>query len=106
MSCALAAMLGPVLYLGVRWKRATSQGAVAALVTGIGIGGVLALLNRTLFADDPLLAPWNIAAIGVAASYLVLIVVSLLTKPQPSRMFAHFGEPAQKRLEGRPVAGS
>lgn len=87
---ALAAMLGPVLYLGVRWKRATSQGAVAALLVGIAIGGVLALLNKTVFADDPVLSPWNIAGIGVAASYLALIVVSLLTKPQPSRMFEHF----------------
>lgn len=87
---ALAAMLGPVLYLGVRWKRATSQGAVAALVTGIAIGGVLALLNKTLFADDPVLSPWNIAGIGVAASYLALVVVSLLTKPQRSAMFDHF----------------
>lgn len=87
---ALAAMLGPVLYLGVRWKRATSQGAVAALVAGIAIGGVLALLNKTVFAADPLLSPWNIAGIGVAASYLALIVVSLLTKPQRSKMFEHF----------------
>ena len=87
---ALAAMLGPVLYLGVRWKRATSQGAIAALLTGVGIGGVLAMLNETVFADDPMLAPWNIAGIGVAASYLALVVVSLLTKPQPSPMFAHF----------------
>jgi sodium/proline symporter len=97
---ALAAMLGPVLYLGVRWKRATSQGAIAALVTGIGIGGVLALLNRTVFADDPLLAPWNIAAIGVVASYLALIVVSLLTKPQESRMFEHFGDRVASREAG------
>lgn len=87
---ALAAMLGPVLYLGVRWRRATSQGAIAALVTGIGIGGVLAMLNETVFADDPLLAPWNIAGIGVVASYLALVVVSLLTKPQTSAMFEHF----------------
>lgn len=95
---ALAAMLGPVLYLGVRWKRATSQGAVASLVTGIAIGGVLALLNRTVFADDPILAPWNIAGIGVLASYLALVVVSLLTKPQESRMFAHFADARPERV--------
>lgn len=93
---ALAAMLGPVLYLGVRWKRATSQGAVAALVSGIGFGGVLALLNKTVFADDPLLSPWNVAGIGVAASYLALIVVSLSTKPQHSMMFDHFGPSAAR----------
>ncbi|MGY1632053.1 hypothetical protein ACI784_10165 [Geodermatophilus sp. SYSU D01186] len=90
---ALAAMLGPVLYLGVRWKRATSQGAIASLLAGIGIGGVLALLNQTVFADDPLLSPWNIAGIGVIGSYVALVVVSLLTKPQVSRMFEHFAAP-------------
>ncbi len=96
---ALAAMLGPVLYLGVRWKRATSQGAVAALVAGILIGGVLAMLNQTVFAEAPVFDPWNIAAIGVVASYLALIVVSLLTKPQPSRMFEHFTSETAGRRE-------
>lgn len=88
---ALAAMLGPVLYLGLRWKRATSQGAIASLVAGISIGGILAVLNQTVFADDPVFAPWNVAAIGVVASYAALVVVSLLTKSQHSRAFEHFG---------------
>lgn len=103
---ALAAMLGPVLYLGVRWRRATTQGAVAALVTGVAIGGVLATLNETVFADDPVFAPWNVAAIGVAASYLVLIVVSLLTRPQPSRMFEHFTDSGTRAAQAEPVGGS
>ncbi|MGY1638576.1 sodium/proline symporter [Geodermatophilus sp. SYSU D00742] len=103
---ALAAMLGPVLYLGVRWKRATSQGAIASLLAGIGIGGVLALLNQTLFADDPLLSPWNIAGIGVIGSYTALIVVSLLTKPQASRMFEHFAaHPSADREPVEAAAG-
>ncbi|KID27951.1 Na+/proline symporter [Prauserella sp. Am3] len=105
---ALAAMLGPVLYLGVRWRRATPQGAIAALIVGLAIGGVLALLNETVFAGDPVFAPWNIASIGVAASYLALIVVSLWTKPVPSRMFEHFsGDTARQPAAGaRAVSGS
>ena len=95
---ALAAMLGPVLYLGMRWKRATSQGAVAALVVGIAIGGVTGVLNQTLSSEDPIFSPWNVAAVGVAASYVTLVVISLLTKPQPSKVFAHFG------TGGRPAA--
>lgn len=101
---ALAAMLGPVLYLGVRWRRATKQGAIASLITGIAIGGVLALLNRTVFADDPILAPWNIAGIGVLASYVALVVGSLLSRPQESRMFAHFA-PAARPQAPRAMAG-
>jgi sodium/proline symporter len=91
---ALAAMLGPVLYVGLRWRRATSQGAVAALVAGISIGGVIGLLNKTLWAEDPLLAPWNVAAIGVIASFTAIVVVSLLTKPQSSQAFSHFDSEA------------
>ncbi|SHK33281.1 sodium/proline symporter [Pseudonocardia thermophila] len=94
---ALAAMLGPVLYLGVRWRRATKEGAIASLIAGIAIGGVVALLNRTVFASDPILAPWNIAGIGVIVSYLALVIVSLMTKPQESRMFEHFPAARQRR---------
>lgn len=91
---ALAAMLGPVLYVGLRWRRATSQGAVAALVVGIAIGGVAGLLNQTVFADDRLFAPWNVGAIGVIGAYLAIITVSLLTKPQRSEVFSHFAPSA------------
>lgn len=95
---ALAAMLGPVLYVGLRWRRATSQGAVAALIAGIVIGGIIGLLNKTLFREDPLFAPWNVAAIGVIAAFAAIIVVSLLSKPQPSRAFSHFEVDASVHL--------
>lgn len=101
---ALAAMLGPVLYLGMRWRRATSSGAVAALSTGIAVGGVLGILNLTLLADSPILAPWNIAAVGVAASYLAHVVVSLRTAPQASAIFAHFrDERGREQDSGEPA---
>ena len=90
---ALAAMLGPALYLGVRWQRATTQGAVAGLSVGIAVGGVLGILNQTVLRDSPFLAPWNIGAIGVLCSYVAMIAVSLSTPAQPSRMFAHFAQP-------------
>lgn len=96
---ALAAMLGPVLYMGMRWRRATSSGAIAALTVGIVVGGILGILNMTLLSDSPVLAPWNIAAIGVAASYAALIVVSLLTRPQKSAVFAHFRDEQPSSLE-------
>lgn len=87
---ALAAMLGPVLYLGVRWRRATREGAIAGLSIGIAVGGVLGILNQTLLADSPFLAPWNIGAIGVLCSYVATVAVSMATPAQPSKMFAHF----------------
>lgn len=87
---ALAAMLGPVLYVGMRWRRATKQGAIAALVVGIVIGGVIGVLNELVFVEEPLFAPWNVASIGVGAGFVAIIVVSLLTPHQDSRLFAHF----------------
>lgn len=104
---ALSAMLGPVLYVGMRWRRATSQGAVAGLVAGIVIGGVVGLLNLTAWAADPMFAPWNVAAIGVTASFLAIIVVSMLTRQQHSRAFEHFEseEASEVEAERAPVQG-
>lgn len=101
---SLAAMLGPVLYVGMRWRRATKQGAVAALAVGILIGGGIGFLNRTVFAEDPLFAPWNTGALGVIAGYLAIVVVSLLTPAQDSRLFAHFDRPAADEEVSRGTA--
>lgn len=87
---AFAAMFGPTLYLGVRWKRATPQGAIAGLIAGIIIGGVFGVLNLTVFADDPILTDFNIAAIGTVIGAIAMIIVSLLTKPVESPIFSHF----------------
>jgi sodium/proline symporter len=87
---AFAAMFGPALYLGIRWKRATPQGAIAGLICGILIGGVIGVLNLTAFSSNPILSGFNIAAVGTVIGTIVLVVVSLLTKPVESPIFSHF----------------
>ncbi|WP_078428045.1 sodium/proline symporter [Alkalihalobacterium alkalinitrilicum] len=87
---AFAAMFAPALYLGIRWRRATPQGAIAGLLTGIAVGGIIGILNLTVFSSDPLLAGFNVAAVGTVLSTIMLVVVSLLTKPVDSPIFDHF----------------
>lgn len=87
---AFSAMFGPALYLGIRWKRVTPQGAVAGILTGILVGGILGILNLTVFKASPVLPMWNIGALGVILGTIALVVVSLLTKPVESPIFAHF----------------
>ncbi|TCP51901.1 sodium/proline symporter [Tamaricihabitans halophyticus] len=96
---ALSAMLGPVVYLGMRWRRANTKGAIASLSAGILVGGVVAILNETVFQDSPLLSPWNVAALGVLASYVAHVVVSLATAPEPSKIFAHFRDEQPSPLD-------
>lgn len=95
---AFAAMLGPALYLGLRWKRANTPGAIASLLIGILIGGVCGILNSSTWADSPVFAPWNTAAVGVLFSYITLIGVSLLTRPERSVVFDHFPSPNENHL--------
>lgn len=104
---ALAAMLGPVLYLGMRWRRGNTKGAIASLAVGIAVGGVLGILNQTVFRESPVLSPWNIGAIGVIASYLAHVVVSLATPPERSPIFSHFEDERDPvRAAEPPIAGA
>lgn len=89
---AFAAMFAPALYLGVRWKRATPQGAVAGLLTGIIFGGVLGILNLTVFNNNPILPQFNVAVLGTILGTVALVTVSLLTKPTESVVFNHFNK--------------
>lgn len=70
--------LAIVILMGRFWKRATWQGAMAALV----ITPVITLIAREFFAT----AFWNNAVILAAPGFVVHFIVSLLT-PKPSRTF-------------------
>jgi len=87
---ALSAMFGPVLYLGTRWKRVNTPGAIAGLAVGILVGGILGIMNLTVFSENPILPNFNLAAVGVILGTVSLVVVTLLTKPEKSPLFAHF----------------
>jgi cation/acetate symporter len=82
-----AASFFPVIVLGIFWKRANSQGAIAGLTVGLSTAALY--MYMTLFQDMEL---WfDISAIGVGAVSMVLnavtmVVVSKLTPPPPQEM--------------------
>lgn len=85
--------LFPALVLGVFWKRANHQGAVAGMIAGFAV-----CLYYMLHANPVLggsttgqwfhIAPTSAGIFGVPAGLLVMIVVSLLTPPQDSQTSA------------------
>ena len=85
--------LFPALVLGVFWKRANYQGAIAGMIAGFAV-----CLYYMLHANPVLggnvtgqwfhIAPTSAGIFGVPAGLLVMIVVSLLTPPQDSQTSA------------------
>ncbi|MGE5130791.1 MAG: sodium:solute symporter family protein [Sphingomonadaceae bacterium] len=69
------------LVLGVWWKRANTPGAIAGMVAGLGVGSWYLYMVYTKS-----MAPWiglddlRFGIVGVAASFVAMVVVSLLTK--------------------------
>nr|WP_188567553.1 sodium:solute symporter family protein [Undibacterium terreum] len=79
-----ASALFPALVLGVFWKRANQQGAIAGIITGFAVCVYYMLHTHPLFGGNISNQWFHIAAIsagvfGVPAGMLALIGVSLLT---------------------------
>lgn len=68
------AQLTPALFLGLFWKRATKQGALAGLITG------MACVIFTAFIYNPLPSV-HVILWGLIPNTVVFILVSLITKP-------------------------
>jgi cation/acetate symporter len=78
----------PALLLAMTWRRFTTAGAVASIVTGIVLSLVLITLSPTVWTDllkqgEAIFPLKNPGIITVPASFLVAIVVSLLW-PEPT----------------------
>ncbi|MBC3936028.1 sodium:solute symporter family protein [Undibacterium rugosum] len=84
-----ASTLFPALVLGIFWKRANYQGAVAGMIAGFSLCIFYMMYTHPLFGGNPALQWGNIASIsagifGVPFGILTMIIVSLLT-PAPDR---------------------
>ncbi len=66
---------GPLL-IGSLWRRATRAGAIASFLTGVG-------LYAALYVGVGWKNPFGVAGACVFAASVVMVVVSLLTKPLP-----------------------
>ncbi|MCC6932158.1 MAG: hypothetical protein IT292_02745 [Deltaproteobacteria bacterium] len=76
----------PAIIMLLSWKKATAQGITASIVTGGLTALVLILLSPSMYKQyrlDPLVAPIpfdNPGFISIPLSFIMLVVVSLLTK--------------------------
>jgi cation/acetate symporter len=81
---ACSGLLFP-LVLGVWWKRANAAGAIAGMVVGLAVGSWYLYM-----VYNGLMTPWwgidhlRFGIIGMPASLIAMVVVSLLT-PAPSK---------------------
>ena len=74
--------------MSIMWKRYTTKGAVASIVTGATLAVVLIILSKTVWVDifgyaEAVFPMKNPALISMAAAFIVGIVVSLMTR-EPS----------------------
>lgn len=83
----------PSLLLSVLWKRYTTRGAVASILTGAGIAVILIIFSPTVWVDvfhyaDPIFPLKNPALFSMVSAFIVGIVVSLLQRePQAENKF-------------------
>ncbi|MCE2455149.1 MAG: cation acetate symporter [Gemmatimonadetes bacterium] len=85
----------PALFLGIFWKRATREGAIAGMVSGITLtAGYIAwftLLRPELDSAEHWLlgiSPEGIGTVGMAINFAVTVIVSRLTPPPPAEVEA------------------
>jgi cation/acetate symporter len=95
-----AASLFPVILLGIFWKRANKQGAIAGMLTGLIFTYGYIEFYKGLFlkwAGSPWgenvaehwlfgISPEGIGAIGMVLNVIVMVVVSRATAPPPERI--------------------
>lgn len=81
----VAGMTGP-LFIGSLWERATKTGAIVSFVTGV-------LLYAYLYVVYGWKNPFGVAGTCVIVTSIVMVAVSLLTRPLPrehlDRVFGH-----------------
>jgi cation/acetate symporter len=102
-----AAGIFPPLVLGLWWKRCTSLGALAGMLSGASVAGfyfaLTAIDGEKLWSWFGLagtaVPPFAAAAFGLPVAFVVAVLVSLATPPEPDR--ARLVE-AIRRPAGRP----
>ena len=90
-----AASFFPILVLGIFWRRTTSQGAIAGMLTGLLFTGGYILLSRSaqIFGTEaPIVGSFfgitaqGIGSIGMLINFAVTIGVSLVTPAPPEHV--------------------
>lgn len=86
----IGAGLTPALLAAFLWKRVTTAGGVASIATGMGVTIFITIINS--IGEVPLIPFDYIILPAAGLSLLVLITVSLLTRPDPKEKWEKFYE--------------
>ncbi len=77
----------PIIVLGIFWKRANRQGAIAGMISGIGFTMFYIIHTTPAFIGaEPWflgISPQGIGTVGMCINFIVTITVSLMTAPPP-----------------------
>ncbi len=78
----------PIIVLGIFWKRANRQGAIAGMISGIGFT-MLYIVQTAFLSMDPWffgISAQGIGAVGMVLNFAVTIGVSLATAEAPKEV--------------------
>ncbi len=83
----------PAIVLGIFWKRATKEGAIAGMLAGIGFTAAYIIYFKFIPGADPAhywfgISPEGIGTLGMLLNFVVTIGVSLATPPPPAEVQA------------------
>jgi len=76
----------PIIVLGIFWKRATKEGAISGMISGIGFT-MLYIVQTKFMGVSPWffgISPEGIGTVGMVINFAVTIGVSLITKAPPA----------------------
>jgi len=76
----------PIIVLGIFWKRATKEGAISGMITGIGFT-MLYIVQTKFMGVSPWfmgISPEGIGTVGMVINFAVTIGVSMFTKAPPA----------------------
>jgi len=90
-----AASFFPVIFLGIFWKRANREGAVAGMTLGLAFTVSYIMYFKFIQPDLNLpmhwflgISPEGIGTVGMLLNFFVTIVISLMTQPPPESVQA------------------
>ena len=98
----MATYMGISIFGGILWKRATRWGAVASLLTPLVVNfSLMAAKGERLDHWEP-----NVFGISLLSGIAALVVVSLMTKPEPEAASEEFFQRFEEPVEGTAKPGT